>query len=154
MPSAKTLKRLEGLEAVIRAPEPPAKLQSALGVFLIAFRLGGWREDGHESVAEAYARAAGYESSMDLQHGLREPDEFNSRYLAALAKMLRAEGCEPDTATLRREAGRRKPRHHGRAKGRDAVARRMHRWDASTRGNNRVVEKNNWGTNENRCDFC
>ena len=37
---------------------------------------------------------------MDLQHGLREPDEFNSRYLAALAKMLRAEGCEPDTATL------------------------------------------------------
>ena len=48
MPSAKTLKRLEGLEAVIRAPEPPAKLRSALGVFLIAFRLGGWREDGHE----------------------------------------------------------------------------------------------------------
>jgi len=78
-------------------PYQPLKRFQFIALSLVAYHLGGWRADGKESIREAYARGAGWESPRQMDEAMRHDlDAWNERHHAALVKMFGARGVDLD----------------------------------------------------------
>jgi hypothetical protein len=100
MTAAKLSDRLTALESKTPDERPPVR--PPYGIWMMSYHLGKWTGE-KESVAEASARAMGYEGvtgSMEMAREMqRDPEAFCKRYEGAFKRMMLGAGCDMATAT-------------------------------------------------------
>jgi hypothetical protein len=98
--SAKLSDRLTALES--KMPDEKPAVRPPYGIWMLSYHLGKWTGE-KESVAEATARALGYEgatgSGAMAREMHRDPDAFGRRYEDAYKRMMLGAGCDMATAT-------------------------------------------------------
>jgi hypothetical protein len=100
MTATKLSDRLSALES--KMPDERQPVRPPYGIWMMSYHLGKWIGE-KESVAQASARAMGYEgatgSGAMAREMQRDPEAFCKRYEDAFKRMMLAAGCDMATAT-------------------------------------------------------